>query len=41
VEGVIGAGTVLRDVHLWVKINNDVPFIKALCNALIPRDDAG
>jgi len=38
---LIGAGTVFRDVHLLVKINDDVPFLKALCKALIPRDDAG
>jgi molybdopterin-dependent oxidoreductase alpha subunit len=41
VEGVIGAGTALRDVYLPVKINGDVPFLKGLCRALIERDDAG
>ena len=41
VEGVIGAGTALRDLYLPVKINGDVPFLKGLCKALITRDDAG
>ncbi len=41
VGGVIGAGTVLRDLYLPVKINGDVPFLKGLCKALIERDDAG
>ncbi|MFT5837659.1 MAG: molybdopterin-dependent oxidoreductase alpha subunit [Flavobacteriales bacterium] len=41
VQGVIGAGTALRDVYLPVKINGDVAFLKGLCKALIERDDAG
>ena len=41
VEGVIGAGTALRDLYLPVKINGDVPFLKGLCKVLITRDDAG
>jgi molybdopterin-dependent oxidoreductase alpha subunit len=41
VEGVIGAGTALRDLYLPVKINGDVPFLKGLCKALMTRDDAG
>jgi molybdopterin-dependent oxidoreductase alpha subunit len=40
-EGLIGAGTALRDLYLPVKINGDVPFLKGLCKALIERDDAG
>ncbi|GAC20399.1 FdhF/YdeP family oxidoreductase [Paraglaciecola arctica] len=41
IEGVIGAGTALRDLYLPVKINGDVPLLKGLCKALIERDDAG
>jgi molybdopterin-dependent oxidoreductase alpha subunit len=41
VQGVIGAGTALRDLYLPVKINGDVPFLKGLCKALIERDNAG
>ncbi len=37
-EGVIGNGTVLRDLHLPIKINGDVPFLKGLCKILIERD---
>jgi molybdopterin-dependent oxidoreductase alpha subunit len=41
IEGVIGTGTSLRDLHLPVKINGDVPFLKGLCKILIERDAAG
>jgi len=41
IEGVIGAGTELRDLYLAVKINGDIPFLKGLCKTLIERDDAG
>ena len=41
VGGVIGTGTELRDLHLPVKINGDVAFLKGLCKVLIERDDAG
>jgi molybdopterin-dependent oxidoreductase alpha subunit len=41
IKGVIGAGTALRDLHLAVKINGDVPFLKGLCKALIERDEIG
>jgi molybdopterin-dependent oxidoreductase alpha subunit len=41
VEGLIGAGTALRDLYLPVKINGDVAFLKGLCKALIERDAAG
>ena len=41
IEGVIGAGTSLRDLYLPVKINGDVPLLKGLCKALIERDEAG
>lgn len=41
IEGVIGAGTALRDLYLPVKINGDVAFLKGLCKTLIERDDAG
>jgi molybdopterin-dependent oxidoreductase alpha subunit len=41
VEGVIGAGTALRDLYLPIKINGDVPFLKGLCKVLIERDAAG
>ena len=41
VQGIIGAGTELRDVYLPVKINGDVPLLKGLCKALIERDAAG
>jgi molybdopterin-dependent oxidoreductase alpha subunit len=37
-EGVIGNGTVLRDLFLPIKINGDVPFLKGLCKVLIERD---
>lgn len=38
VEGVIGNGTALRDLHLQVKINGDMAFLKGLCRVLIERD---
>jgi molybdopterin-dependent oxidoreductase alpha subunit len=41
VEGVVGAGTALRDLYLPVKINGDVSFLKGLCKVLIDRHDAG
>jgi molybdopterin-dependent oxidoreductase alpha subunit len=41
VEGVIGTGTILRDLYLPVKINGDVPLLKGMCKSLIERDDAG
>jgi molybdopterin-dependent oxidoreductase alpha subunit len=40
-NGVIGQGTALRDLHLPVKINGDVAFLKGLCKELIERDDSG
>jgi molybdopterin-dependent oxidoreductase alpha subunit len=41
IDGVIGAGTALRDLYLPVKINGDVALLKGLCKVLIERDDAG
>lgn len=38
VEGVVGSGTALRDLHLQVKINGDMAFLKGLCRVLIERD---
>ena len=40
-NGVIGQGTALRDLHLPIKINGDVAFLKGLCKELIERDDSG
>ena len=39
VEGVIGNGTALRDIHLAVKINGDLPLIKGLCKVLLTRHE--
>lgn len=39
VEGVVGKGTALRDLHLPIKINGDVAFLKGLCRLIIERDD--
>lgn len=39
VEGVIGGGTALRDLHLPIKINGDVALLKGLCRVLIERDE--
>lgn len=41
VEGVIGSGTALRDLHLPIKINGDVALLKGLCKVLIERDENG
>ncbi|GAA0858222.1 FdhF/YdeP family oxidoreductase [Aliiglaciecola litoralis] len=38
VEGVLGQGTALRDLHLPIKINGDMAFLKGLCRCLIERD---
>lgn len=38
VEGVVGSGTALRDLHLPIKINGDMAFLKGLCRCLIERD---
>lgn len=38
VEGVVGGGTALRDLHLPIKINGDVAFLKGLCREIIERD---
>lgn len=39
VEGVVGNGTALRDLHLPIKINGDVALLKGICRLLIERDD--
>lgn len=39
VNGVIGAGTPLRDQHLAVRINGDVALLKGLCKALFEAED--
>ncbi|GAB5379820.1 MAG: FdhF/YdeP family oxidoreductase [Aliiglaciecola sp.] len=39
VEGVLGGGTALRDLHLPVKINGDMALLKGLCKVLIERDE--
>lgn len=39
VEGVVGQGTALRDLHLPIKINGDVAFLKGLCRLIIERDE--
>ncbi len=38
VDGVIGTGTELRDLHLQVKVNGDMALLKGLCRVLIERD---
>jgi molybdopterin-dependent oxidoreductase alpha subunit len=40
-EGVVGNGTALRDLHLALKINGDVPFLKGLCKELLEREASG
>ncbi|MGS2720346.1 FdhF/YdeP family oxidoreductase [Paraglaciecola aestuariivivens] len=40
-QGIIGQGSALRDLHLGVKINGDVAFLKGLCKSLILRHEAG
>jgi molybdopterin-dependent oxidoreductase alpha subunit len=39
VEGVVGNGTALRDLHLPIKINGDVAFLKGLCRLIIEREE--
>lgn len=39
IEGVIGTGTVLRDLYLPIKVNGDVAFLKGLCKTLICRHE--
>ncbi|NCP64430.1 MAG: FdhF/YdeP family oxidoreductase [Paraglaciecola sp.] len=41
VEGVVGQGTALRDVHLGIKINGDVALLKGLCKGLLERQNQG
>lgn len=38
VEGVVGSGTQLRDLHLPIRINGDVALLKGLCKLIIERD---
>lgn len=40
VEGVVGKGTALRDLHIPIKINGDVAFLKGVCKLIIERDSA-
>ncbi|UAA38572.1 FdhF/YdeP family oxidoreductase [Paraneptunicella aestuarii] len=39
IEGVIGAGTALRNLHLPVKINGDVALLTGLCKYLLEQDE--
>jgi molybdopterin-dependent oxidoreductase alpha subunit len=41
VEGVVGQGTALRDLHLGIKINGDVALLKGLCKGLLERQNQG
>ncbi|NND70524.1 MAG: FdhF/YdeP family oxidoreductase [Rhodothermales bacterium] len=37
-KGIIGRGTRLADIYVQLRINGDVPFVKALLKTLITRD---
>ncbi|WJG08226.1 FdhF/YdeP family oxidoreductase [Aliiglaciecola sp. LCG003] len=39
IEGVLGQGTALRDLHLGLRVNGDMALLKGLCRELIERDN--
>ncbi len=38
IKGVVGSGTALTDIHLQVKINQDIPLLKVILKKLIKLD---